>query len=561
MPINRQSGSQTKTRSHDFSRIPGQSLPRSTFNRSSGLKTTFDSGFLVPIYNDEIIPGDTVSLSLSTFARMATPLHAVMDNLHLDLFFFFVPHRLVWDNWQKFMGEQDNPGDSIDFQIPQAFSPSTTGILNGSLQDYYGLPTQIAETFSYSNLPFRGYNLIFNDWFRDENLTDSLVVDTDDGPDNESDYTIQRRLKRHDYFSSCLPFRQKGPDSVFNLGESAPLLGGASMVGGSQPPTWFNDEGVGGASSQQPISQSNISDPDVEFDGWVNGQTEGPLKWGSPQAYADLTQEFVGTGLGLPRADLTAIQGVTVNDLRDSITIQQFHERDARGGSRYTESTKSHFGISSSDARLNRPEYLGGGHSVIMVNPIANTTADSQGPEDFFLGDIGSYVTDAYHGRGFVKTFSEHGTIIGLACIRADLNYQQGLHKKWTRSSRFDFYFPTFANLGEQPVKNSEIFMDEDPATRELTFGFQERFAEYRYGVSTITGQMRSNFAQSLDTWHLAQEFDEQPLLNDSFIREDPPIDRIIAVPSEPDWLFDAWFQVKHTRVMPTFSVPGLNRL
>lgn len=511
--------------SHNFSQVPHADIPRSTFNRSHGYKTTFDAGYLIPIFADEALPGDTFSLNMAGFGRLATPLFPIMDNIFLETFFFAVPCRLIWDNWQKFHGEQTDPGDSTDFLVPQITTPGG-GYANSSIFDYFGVPTQVPVE-NINALHLRAYNLIFNEWFRDENLVDSVTVNRGDGPDSASDYTLLRRGKRHDYFTSCLPWPQKGDTVSIPIGTSAPVTG--------------VDEAVHVYNTLDTTNRVlNLELDRTVRSSSVPGLT-GNLRFSSSAT------------VGL-EADLSNATAATINQLREAFQVQKIYERDARGGTRYTEIIKSHFGVSSPDARLQRPEYLGGGSCPVNINPVAQTSStDATTPQ----GNLAAFGTVSFNGHSFTKSFTEHCVLIGLASVRADLTYQQGLNRMWSRQTRFDYYYPALAHLGEQAVLSKEIYVDGTGADNDV-FGYQERFAEYRYKPSLITGQFRSNFAQTLDSWHLSQNFSTRPVLSQTFIEENPPIDRVIAVPSEPHFIFDSYFQLKTARPMPTYGVPGL---
>lgn len=543
-----------KTGNRSFAQIPSTKNARSAFNRSHGYKTTLNSGYLVPVFADEVLPGDTVHLTPNFFARMATPLKPTMDGIHLDWFFFSVPLRQLWDNFEAFMGEREpDPDYSVEYVTPKITSP-TDGFEFESLADYLGVPPGVQFAADDINaFFFRAYNRIFNEWFRDENLVDSVVENRDDGPDTATDYTLLQRGKRHDYFTSALPFAQKGDPVQISLGVSAPLVGFADVVasGASASPTF----GVPGNASTAALAKAASPSTNILFGGLTSGS--GDIFWQDPELRADLS---VASGGAAPYADLSNAEAVTINALRLAVQTQRLLERDARGGTRYQEIILSHFGVVSDDARLQRPEYLGGGTMKVQQHPVANTAGFGGGTG--VVGNLGGFATAASNGRGgFVKSFTEHQVILGLVNVRADLTYQQGLNRKFSRSTRYDYFWPAFAHLGEQAILSKEIFADGTAADQDV-FGYQERWAEYRYFPNTITGKFRSQDPTSLDVWHVAEEFASRPTLNETFISvpvdSASPIKRVLSNQTEPEFLFDAFFEIKHVRPMPVYSVPGM---
>ncbi len=519
-----------------FSVVPSAQVERSSFDRSFSHKTTFDHGRLIPVFLDEVLPGDTFDVQATALVRLATPLKPFMDNVHVDIHFFFVPNRLVWDNWRRFMGEQNDPTDVITGLVV----PKTAILLNregGTVADYFGIPRNMAAATDaqiwVNALPFRAYQLIYNEWYRDQNLNTALVVNKSDNGSTVGNIGVVGRLKKHDYFTSALPWPQKG--SAVTI----PILSQANVI------TNNLDIQIKGATdgSSRNMTMFNNTEARVGYTG--GGITSQNARFGAQ------------TGLV---ADLTSATAVTINDLRTAFQIQKLLERDARGGTRYIEIILSHFGVSSDDHRLQRPEYLGGGRTMMNINPIASTAGDVITP----IGNLAAYAQTIGRG-GFVKSFTEHGFVIGIASTQADQTYQHGVDRMFLRRTRYDYYWPALSHLGEQAILNMEVFAQggplgagENTATDRAAWGYQERYAEYRYRPSRVTGKFASTDAQSLDVWHLAQEWTALPPLNFIFIAELAPISRVIAVPEEPQYLADFYFKFRADRAMPVYSVPGL---
>lgn len=573
------------TESH-FSVLPHIDIQRSRFDRSASVKTTFNAGDIVPFFLEEVLPGDTFNVRTSKVVRMQTLLTPLMDNLYLDTYYFFVPNRLVWQHWKEFCGENTESAwiPETEYAMPQITSPADTGWQVGTIADYFGIPTGVPN-LSVSALPFRAYALIMNEWFRDENLQDPLVVPVDDstvaGSNGSTAVTDVAKggkpfiaCKYHDYYTSALPAPQKGPDVTIPVSTGSSTL---PVVGNGYPLSFVNPSGqlavaspsgsynkvfynAGFYDSQQTrnwrlggtLAQFADYEPTDSQNSW--NDTSGLL--GSPTSDQLQNNPALSGLVALQSGDIAA---ATINQLRLAFQIQKFYERQARGGSRYTEVIRSFFGVTSPDARLQRPEYLGGNRVPININQViqqSGTGQTSETPQGTVVGM--SQTTDT--NSDFTKSFTEHGFIIGVMVARYDHTYQQGLDRLWSRKDKFDFYWPVFANIGEQAIKNKEIYA-QGTAEDDEVFGYQEAWAEYRYKPSRVTGEMRSSYAQSLDVWHLADDYSQLPALSAEWIQEDAKtVNRVLAVSDNLSHQFfcDIYVQNKCTRPMPMYSIPGL---
>lgn len=529
-------------------------IARSTFRRDHSVKLSFNVGDVIPFYVDEVLPGDTFQLKTSMVARLQTLLTPMMDNLYLDTYFYFVPNRIVWQHWRELMGENTQSAwiPTVEYSVPQVTAPSG-GWSIGSIADYMGIPTGVAN-LSVNALPFRAYALIMNEWFRDENLSDPLNIPVDDATlagSNGTNYITDvvkggmpfKAAKFHDYFTSALPAPQKGPDVAIPVGQ-----------GGNLPVVPLSDK----------VSDSLLTQNYTAK--FMNGSPTNAsgIFFATSGTQTSVNVSTSGDGAKIPVIDnLWAIQSgtvtaATINQLRMAFQVQKLYEKDARGGTRYIEILKSHFGVTSPDARLQRPEYLGGNRIPVNINQVVQSSATQSSGTP--LGDTAAFsVTTDVHGD-FIKSFVEHGFVIGIMVARYDHTYQQGLERFWSRRDRLDYYFPVFANIGEQPILNKEIYAQGTDQDDEV-FGYQEAWADYRYKPSRVAGEMRSKAPTSLDVWHLADEYTQLPKLSDAWIREDKTnVDRVLAVTSSvSNQMFaDLYIQCKATRPMPMYSIPGL---
>lgn len=537
---------------YQFANVPGPQIQRSVFKRPYNTKTTFNEKFLYPFFVDEVLPGDTKTLHMTAFVRLLTLIAPIMDNIMFDVFWFFVPTRLVWDNWEKFQGAQDNPGDSTDFLIPSyTLPPDGIAFPSLSLYDYFGLPTQTFLAQNISCLPERAYRLIWNAWFRDENLQNKVTISKGDGPDAlnvTGTMGLLPRGKRHDYFASCLPWPQKGDSVALPLGTSAPVIGNSKAI------SLIDDGGEHGS-----IFFSNMAG--VGHSPLGIGSVDGANKGAAATDVGSATMKYAGLSTDPNKSgmivDLNAATAATINQIRQAFAYQSILEKDARGGTRYTEMLKAHFGVTNPDFRLQRPEYLGGSSQRINISQVAQTSRSEGGAAtpQATLAAFGATTSNAH----FHKSFTEHGFILGLMNARADVTYQQGLRRMWTRRTRFDHYMPALAHLGEQAVLRKEIYAIGDTGITgdESVFGYNERWSEYKYMPNNVTGQFRSAYSTPLHFWHLALNFTSNPSLNDAFIQDSPPISRVVSVPSEDHFMVDILCDITDARPMPMYSIPA----
>lgn len=537
---------------HSFELYPSNQISRSKFDRSHSLITSMNGGYLVPIWYDSAVPGDTLMLSISTLSRMATQIVPFMDNVYMDIHVWSVPYRLVWNHWVNFMGEQPakyDPSDPLkgtDYLTPQITTSSTSDITPGSLYDYFGIRTGVAN-LSFNSFYFRGYSLVWNEWYRDENLQDPVTVRFgDNGTDSISDYTLLKRGRRKSYLTGCLPFPQKGPAVDLPLGTSAPV------TVTSNPYSIVSGQVNASVGAVGVVFPGNTSNPSASL----------TLNSISPGSVIPNGNYYPGSVFSVDLSNATA---ATINSLRQAFAVQRVFEKDAIGGTRYIENILAHFGVKSPDARLQRPEFLGGGTFNLNLNVVPQTTStDNTSPQ----GNLASYGVINGNTKKIVHSFTEHCMVFALASIRSDMTFQQGLDREYSRRSRFDYYLPTLANLGEQAVLNKEIFAQgasvvdaNGDVIDDQVFGYQERWAEMRYKGNRISGYLKSDANQSLDIWHLGLDFSQLPALNASFIEENPPFTRVVAVSgaNAPQFICNFYFDEQWLRPMPVYSIPSMS--
>lgn len=533
-----------------FSMVPRADVPRSAFDVMHTHKTTFQARYLIPVYVDEVLPGDSHRLRMTALARLATPLAPIMDNIVLESHFFFVPCRLVWEHWERFMGERDSPSDTTVFLIPQ-LPLVTADLVPGTVADYFGITVNgIADrTINVNALPFRCYQLIYDDWFRDTDIQGKQDPPVDDGPDSPATMNVLLgRNKQRDYFTSARPF----PQGTLNIEDSGvangPLQPGGRMLLG------LSAYGAGAPVTGLGVATNATTSP---------GPTSTKNTGGRTVDYAPLySSNLFPFHMEAHDTDGFPDVRVLVNDMRMATMVQAFLEKLSRGGSRYAEMVEAIYGVRSPDARLQRPEYLGGGRSFVNISPIAQTSASGATGTTTVLGEQAATGHAVLANHGFSQSFTEHGYIIGLVSVRPDITYQNGTHRMWWRRTQFDFYSPPFAHLGEQAVMQGEIFSAGVAADKSTVFGYQERWSEYKYAPSRTSGYMRSVVSTPLDFWHVAENFSAAPTLNSNFILVDQGgINRALQTETLEDqqFIMDALFEVRKVRAMPMFSIPGVS--
>jgi hypothetical protein len=545
-----------------YSQVPHANVPRARFKRDYSLLTTMNEGDLVPIYCDEVLPADTAKIDLNALMRMSTPLFPVMDNCYCDFYFFFVPSRLLWEHFENLMGQNDSTfwAEPVEYTTPKTTAPSG-GWNVGTLADYFGIPTGIAN-LQVNSLPFRAYAKIWNEWFRDENLqqpvtmskTDATTTGSNTGTnltDAEAGGLPLKVCKYKDYFTSCLPNPQKGNAVTLPMTGNAPIEAYLD-TDMTKEAGWLKQKSNGHVSYPWAWDESEKATL------MQNGSMEGVIlndDYLFSDQYGNETSDKAYIG-----ANLSKIQATTINELRQAIAVQHILERDARTGTRYKEYLQGAWGVTSPDARLDRSEYIGGYRLPININQVIQTSAtDTTSPQ----GNTAAFSMTTMSRNMATYSATEHGFIIGLAAVRVDHSYQQGLPRMWTRSTRFSYYDPMLANLGEQAVLNQEIYAQGNAQDEEV-FGYQEAWADYRYHINMITGEMRSTYSKTLDAWHYADKYDKLPKLSSDWIKEGTEnIDRTIAVQSEKSRQFicNFYFDQTWTRAMPIYSLPGLDTI
>lgn len=542
-----------------FNNVPQTHVSRTRFKRDQNILTTFDAGKLIPFYVDEVLPGDTFNVSTAAIIRMTTPKYPVFDDAFIDFYYFFCPNRILWDNFKRFMGEADDQPwmPAVTYQVPKIIVEGNSddenkkGPKEGSILDYMGVPTKIAGRIEINALPIRAYVKIWNEYFRDQNLDNPAVYLTDDSnttynDQGESDQQLLKNAitggrclpvnKFHDYFTSCLPYPQRGPEVTIALTGNAPVK-------------MYDDKGINGPTNPSQIWMSGAASYLAQ-----NNANETVVALGSTeQTGGDSVARYIAT-------DLSNIEAATINQLRQAFAVQHYYEALARGGSRYREQVRALFGVSISDKTVQIPEYLGGGRYHVNINQIVQTSSQ-QTADDTPIGETGALSVTPINESSFTKSFEEHGFVIGVMCVRHNHSYQQGLERFWSRSDRLDYYFPQFANLGEQPVKKKEIVLT-GTATDDETFGYQEAWADYRMKPNRVSGKMRSNAEGTLDFWHYADDYKEVPTLSSTWISEGKTeIARTLIEQNEPQFFGGIRVMNKTTRCMPLYSVPGLEKL